>query len=247
MKDNKNKKNTGAGFYLALCCCVAAMGIVGFVNSQKENDDPGLPVPDTNKVEMPVITLAPKPVTETVEAQAPKLVEEKKEEKKEQNAEDMEVIETGENIEFYEGDVLEAISPADIPEFLMPVKGEICKGFSGDTLYYDGVMGDFRTHDGIDILAPADTNVVASADGVIEEVYVDTKGKAVIVNHNNGYRTKYVNLDDIENLQVGMELKAGDFIAHVGTYSYGENTTEPHLHFEILLDGKCINPEEYIK
>ncbi len=247
MKDNKNKKNGGAGFYLALCCCVAAMGIVGFVNSQKENDDYGLPISNVEKAEMPVITLAPEPAEEIVEAEAPKLVEEKSEEEGKSEEKEPEIIETGESVEFYEGDVLEAISPAEVPKFSMPAQGEICKGFSGDALYYDSVMGDFRTHDGIDILAPADADVVAAADGVIENVYVDTIGKAVVINHNNGYRTKYANLDDIENLKVGMELKAGDFIAHVGTYAYGENTTEPHLHFEILLDEKCVNPEEYIK
>ena len=246
MKDNKNKKNTGAGFYLALCCCVAAMGIVGFVNSQKEKESEPFPITDVKKPELPVITLAPEPLEEAVEAKAPKIVEEE-DTKAKVKSEDADVIETGENVEFYEGDVLEAISPAELPKFKMPAKGEVCTGFSGDTLYYDSVMGDFRTHDGIDILAPADTNVVAAADGVIEDVYVDTIGKAVIINHNNGYKTKYANLDDIENLKVGMELKEGDFIAHVGTYSFGENTTEPHLHFEILLDGKCVNPEEYIK
>ena len=246
MKDNKNKKNTGAGFYLALCCCVAAMGIVGFVNSQKEKIAEPFPITDVKKPEMPVITLAPEPAENVVEAKASKVVEEE-ETKEKVSIEDAEIIETGENVEFYEGDVLEAISPAELPKFKMPLKGEVGTGFSGDTLYYDSVMGDFRTHDGIDILAPADTNVVAAADGVIEDVYIDTIGKAVIINHNNGYKTKYANLDDIENLNVGMELKEGDFIAHVGTYSFGENTTEPHLHFEILLDGKCVNPEEYIK
>ena len=108
-------------------------------------------------------------------------------------------------------------------------------------------MGDFRTHNGIDILADADKDVVASASGVVESIFDDTLGKTIVINHKNGYKTRYSNLDDTENLSEGMELNQGDFIAHVGTYAFGENTTEPHIHFEISLNDEAVNPEEYIK
>ena len=156
-------------------------------------------------------------------------------------------IEYGEDESFYEGDVVQSVTIADKPEFIIPVKGEICNEFSGDKLVYDAVMGDWRTHDGIDINAQPDTDVVASADGIIERVYEDTIGKAVIINHGNGYKTKYANLDDIENIKEGMELKAGDFIAHVGSYMHGEHTTEPHIHFEIIQNDLPCDPAEYIK
>lgn len=245
-EDNKSKKNTGAGFYIALCCCVAAMGIVGFVNSTKNQTTEEV-IEDEFMHEIERVVLPEATDTPAVEASANKTVDENATVKPQKQDVDADVIEYGEDESFYEGEVVQSITMADKPEFIMPVNGEICRGFSGDNLVYDEVMGDYRTHDGIDIKAQPDTDVIASADGVIESVYVDTIGNAVIINHSNGYKTKYANLDDIENLKEGMELKAGDFIAHVGAYMYGEHTTEPHIHFEIIQNGQVCDPEEYIK
>lgn len=255
MKDDKKKKNTGAGFYIALCCCVAAMGIVGFVNSQKTIEEP-VPMPTEYVAMTPTITLNPlveeDDGEEVQDVSAPKIIEEKNEvsdntDKISVVDENTDVIELGEDEEFYDGEVVPSITIADKPRFIMPVDGEICNGFSGDKLIYDSVMGDFRTHNGIDIKAEPDTDVVAAADGVIESVYVDTVGNAIIIDHGNGYKTKYANLDDIQNLESGMELSEGDFIAHVGTYAYGESTTEPHIHFEIIRDDEYCNPEDFLE
>lgn len=266
LEDKKKKKNnTGAGFYIALCCCVAAIGIVGFVNTKRRQAQEELPAPTARSMQLPTITISPdlkpesSPADDIIEAQAPKLAEESPESAPPASAapaktkapkaaaEEPDVIESGEDLSFYEGDVVESISIAQQPRFIIPAKGEICCGFSGSTLYYDSVMGDFRTHNGIDIKADSDSDVVAAYDGVIESVYTDTLGKTIILDHGNGFKTKYSNLDDIENLSEGMELKQGSFIAHVGSYAFGENTTEPHLHFEIIKDGEFVNPEDYFE
>lgn len=266
--ENKKKKknNTGAGFYIALCCCVAAIGIVGFVNTRRRQASEELPAPTARSMQLPTITISPdlkpesKPVNDSIEAQAPKLEEESDTSDAAPASaapvhtkapaaatEEPDVIESGEDLSFYDGNVVESISIAQQPKFIMPADGEICCGFSGSTLYYDSVMGDFRTHNGIDIKAASDSNVVAAYDGKIESVYTDTLGKTVLLDHGNGFKTKYSNLDDIDNLSEGMELKQGDFIAHVGSYAFGENTTEPHLHFEIIKDGEFVNPEDYFE
>ncbi|MBQ7975087.1 MAG: M23 family metallopeptidase [Clostridia bacterium] len=253
MKENNKKKKTGAGFYIALCCCVAAMGIVGFVNTQNKQLEEQMNSDSAGEIEsMPVITLPPEPSSEpVVEVEAQKVAEIKQAEKKPETEteniyENADVIESGENAEFYDGAVVESVSIKDTPVFTMPVDGEICHKFTGDELYYDKVMGDYRTHNGIDIKAESDSEVVCAADGIIESVYTGTLGKTVIINHNNGYYTTYANLDDIENLSEGMELKEGDFIAHVGNYAHGEQTTEPHIHFEIVRDDVYLNPEDYL-
>ena len=250
MKDNKKK--TGAGFYIALCCCVAAMGIVGFVNNQKEKAQKQM---ETEPVDIgdsfPVIELPEESEAPVVEVRAEKVAEPKSAEKKTEPEEkdifeNADVIEAGENPEFYDGAVIESVSIKDTPVFTLPVEGEICHKFTGDELYYDDVMGDYRTHNGIDIKADVDSNVICSGDGVIENVYEGTLGKTVVINHNNGYYTTYANLDDIGNLKPGMNVKEGDFLAHVGNYAFGEQTTEPHIHFEIIRDDEYLNPEEFI-
>ncbi len=268
LTDNKNKKNSNGGFYIALCCCVAAIGIVGFVNTRKNTDTANTAVPAptqpsyTEHSIMPTLPPLPETAeevaksvtdaeetaveTETEEPEVTPSPEPEKTEPADAAAEETDVIESGENLDFYDGPVVESVSVAESPQFAMPAEGEICCGFSGSTLYYDSVMGDFRTHNGIDILAPADSDVTAAYDGTITDVYEDVLGKTVVVDHHNGFMTKYSNLDDISNLKPGTELKKGDFIAHVGTYALGENTTEPHLHFEIILNGEFVDPEEYI-
>ena len=248
MKDNKKK--TGAGFYIALCCCVAALGIVGFVNTQKEKAEE-YANSETKDIadSFPVITLPEESTPPVVEVQAEKVVEpetETNEAEEKDIFENADVIEAGENPEFYDGAVVESVSIKDTPVFTFPVEGEICHKFTGDELYYDEVTGDYRTHNGIDIKAEIDSDVICSSDGIIENVYEGTLGKTVVINHNNGYYTTYANLDDIESLKPGMEVKEGDFLAHVGNYAFGEQTTEPHIHFEILRDDEYLNPEEFI-
>ncbi len=250
MKDNKKK--TGAGFYIALCCCVAAMGIVGFVNTQKEKAEIQINSDTADKAEsFPVVALPEISEEPAVGVQAQKIAEPKAEKKeKEPEEEDIfenaDVIEAGENPEFYDGPVIESVSIKDTPVFAIPVDGEICHKFTGDELYYDKVMDDYRTHNGIDIKADPDSDVICAADGVVESVYEGTLGKTVVINHNNGYYTTYANLDDIESLTVGMKVKEGDFLAHVGSYALGEQTTEPHIHFEVIRDDEYLNPEDYI-
>lgn len=254
-KDNK-KKSDRVGFYIALCCCIAAIGTVGFINTRKsEKQAAALPKTEffSSEKENSLPTLPPAktpPVAEvskTVTTEAPKIEESTvKPIPTETENPDVDVIEIGESTEFYDGETVESVSIAKQPKFLLPANGEICCGFSGDTLCYDSVMEDFRTHNGVDIVAAADSDVIASADGIIEEVYDGNLGKTVTINHSNGFKTLYANLDDIENIQIGTEIKKGDFLAHVGTYAFGENTTEPHIHFEILRDGEYVNPEDFL-
>lgn len=250
--NNKKKKSSGSGFYVALCCLVAAIGVVGFLNSRNEEvpTENTKPVPTAKVMSVPVITVEPvqeevPAATEAAPVAAPK-IHEVETFKPDISDEYTDVIEAGENVEFYDGPIVESVSIIDTPSFVIPVDGDVCFDFSGDTLYYDSTMGDYRTHNGIDIAAEPDSDVVAAADGVIEEVYTGNLGKTVVINHNNGYTTLYANLDDVENLKPGMEIEQGEFIAHVGDYSLGEQTSEPHIHFELMCNGVLQNPKDYI-
>jgi len=250
MKQDNNSKKSGKNFYTVLCCCIAAIGIVGYISSVRTreyktsfNADnvsvpemPTLPAIKKTEPELPSPTAKPTPVPTQAPPETPAPASEADN-----------VIESGENPEFYDGNVIESVSIVSTPEFIFPVEGEICRGFSGNTLYYDNLLGDFRTHDGIDIKAQPDNDIAVSFDGTIEEIYEDSVGKTVIINHNNGYKTKYSNLDDTENLEIGMNMKKGDFLAHVGTNPMGEPAEDTYIHFEIIKDQTPVNPEDYLK
>ena len=94
-----------------------------------------------------------------------------------------------------------------------------------------------HTHQGMDIAAPAGTPIKATANGVMSGY-----GNLVIINHGNGIETYYGHCSKIYT-SVGKNVSAGDTIAAVGSTG---NSTGNHLHFEIRLNGKQVNPEKYV-
>ena len=114
-----------------------------------------------------------------------------------------------------------------------------------EELVYSPTLGDWRTHNGIDIAANTGCSVQAVADGVIDETGKDAMGEYVIISHAAGFITKYMGLENIENLTVGKEIKSGEVIGTSGKCT-GENVTDPHIHFEMSKDGVLVNPTDYL-
>ena len=101
-----------------------------------------------------------------------------------------------------------------------------------------------KFHYGMDFTAPTGTEVYASADGAIERIQRSRRGygNILVVNHGYGYKTLYAHLTDFNNAWVGKKVKRGDVIAFVGSTGL---STAPHLHYEVHLNGKKINPVNY--
>lgn len=136
------------------------------------------------------------------------------------------------------------IVSSEQPAFIMPVNGNTLEGYS-DKLKYNEQLSDWRTHNGIDIAANTGCSVQAAADGVIDETGKDAMGEYVIISHAAGFITKYMGLENIENLTVGKEIKSGEVIGTSGKCT-GENVTDPHIHFEMSKDGVLVNPTDYL-
>lgn len=101
-----------------------------------------------------------------------------------------------------------------------------------------------KFHHGMDFTAPTGTEVYATADGTIDLVERSRRGygNKVVIDHGFGYKTLYAHLDDFNNLWKGKKVKRGDVIAYVGSTGL---STAPHLHYEVHLNGKKINPINY--
>lgn len=101
-----------------------------------------------------------------------------------------------------------------------------------------------KFHHGMDFTAPTGTDVYATADGTVELVERSRRGygNRVVIDHGFGYKTLYAHLDDFNNLVKGQKVKRGDVIAFVGNTGL---STAPHLHYEVHLNGKKINPINY--
>lgn len=96
-------------------------------------------------------------------------------------------------------------------------------------------------HKGVDLAVPKNTPVMAAADGVIEIIgRKGSYGKYIRLGHKGGYQTAYAHLNGYrQDLKVGSRVKRGEVIAYVGTTG---RSTGPHLHFEVIKNGKVVNP-----
>ena len=96
-------------------------------------------------------------------------------------------------------------------------------------------------HKGVDLAVPKNTPVVAAADGTIELIgRKGSYGKYIRLGHKGGYQTAYAHLNGYrQDLKVGSKVKRGEVIAYVGTTG---RSTGPHLHFEVIKNGKVVNP-----
>jgi len=98
-------------------------------------------------------------------------------------------------------------------------------------------------HTGIDIRASIGTSVRATANGVVS--YAGWKGGyglTVVVRHNFGFSTVYAHLSKIL-VNVGKRIERGDIIGYTGVTGY---TTGPHLHYEVRINDKPVDPKNYL-
>lgn len=128
-----------------------------------------------------------------------------------------------------------------------PVIGKIYREFSDQIPVYSNTFEDWRVHKGIDIEADRGTVVKAAADGFVSSIEEDPqKGVVIVIDHRNGFKTVYCNLASGDMVSVNQIVKAGDIIGCIGNTAKFEIADPPHLHFEVLLDGKEVDPLKFL-
>lgn len=119
----------------------------------------------------------------------------------------------------------------------LPVTGTISSRY--------GVSSKIRvsTHTGLDIATTTGTPIKVVADGTVTfAAYSGSYGYLVKVDHGNGVETWYGHTSKML-VKAGQEVKSGDTIALVGSTG---NSTGPHLHFEVRINGEHVNPQKYL-
>lgn len=250
----KHTKNEGIieskGFYIALCSCIAVLGIIAYVGNSIGKDkaedlyeaSDNVVVEENSLTPYPVYTVKPSyapavkstPIPTKKPTQKPTPIPTKKPTQKSSAAVSAKSAQT---------------IPPEPPKavnFVMPVDGKIISTYS-ENLTYNKTMADWRTHNGIDIQAEKNAPVKAAYDGIVEEIGENTKGVFIILSHSNDYKTVYANLADEIKLKKGDSVKTGDIIASVGDTTIEEKLSEPHLHFEILKGEETVNPADLLK
>ncbi len=130
---------------------------------------------------------------------------------------------------------------------ISPVFGTISMDYSNEKLLYSKTLELWSTHFGLDIKSDEGTAVRAAMDGVISEVADDPQwGLSITINHGSGVKTKYSNLSTLDMVKVGQKIVKGDVISGVGKTALCEIADDPHIHFEVLKDGKNLDPKAYL-
>ncbi len=129
--------------------------------------------------------------------------------------------------------------------FIAPANGTVSHEYDV-TLAMNPSMNQWETHCALDFVSD-DLNVYASADGVVKQVGKNNlDGNFVIIEHADGYTTKYMSLDTLDGITENAEVKQGQLIGKMSDSQGTEALKGTHLHFELLKDGKPMNPLEVI-
>lgn len=132
--------------------------------------------------------------------------------------------------------------------FSKPLEGEILKMYSKDKVIYSKTLELWKTHDGIDIKADIGTDVKSIEKGTIEKVYDDSfYGKTIVIDHGQGYKSSYSNLDENVYVQVKQVVKKGTKIGKIGKTSIGEIKDDSHLHFTLMKNNEIVDPTSIFK
>ncbi|MBC7767573.1 MAG: peptidoglycan DD-metalloendopeptidase family protein [Phycisphaerales bacterium] len=125
--------------------------------------------------------------------------------------------------------------------FLMktPING--ARLSSGFGMRRHPILGFSRMHRGTDFAAPTGTPILAAGDGAIVRAGPNgSYGNYVRIRHANGYETSYAHLSRFgRGMRAGVRVRQGQVIGYVGTTG---RSTGPHLHYEVMLRGRQMNP-----
>lgn len=132
--------------------------------------------------------------------------------------------------------------------FLLPADGALSKRHDATAQVFSNTMQDYRVHLGVDITTAEAAPVYAAAGGKVEKIWEDVRyGQCVAIAHSGDCVTIYKNLalELADGITEGASVSAGALIGTVGDTAMVEIADDPHLHFEMTVDGLSVDPLEY--
>ena len=267
MKDDKRSFRqktgdflSGRGFYIALTACVLVIGISAWTllftggiadRTDVADGDDGTVMAgiqenggEKDAITIPIIDKDKTPETNTPDSgeNEPDSGEDTKPEENSDNQEPSPPAEAP-----AESETTQTMAPAEQLRFMWPVYGDVAVGYFKDELVYSRTMMDWRTHSAVDIAAELGTQVMAAANGTVEQVYNDDLlGTTVVIDHGDGLICSYSNLAGTPTVAEGDSVGMGDVIGSVGNTAIGETGEEIHLHFAMSRGGESVSPLDYL-
>ena len=126
---------------------------------------------------------------------------------------------------------------------IQPVSNkDLKKTASGYGTRIDPIYGTTRFHAGMDFSANPGTDVYATGDGTVVKMGWQTGyGNIIVIDHGFGYETWYAHLQEFRT-RLGKKVVRGEVIGGVGSTG---KSTGPHLHYEVHVKGRVVNPVNY--
>ena len=222
----------GKGFYIVLLLCVATIGVSGYALVHNFTAKPAAssPAGGSASVVLPDLPQVPEEPTPVAQQETPA-----------RQADPAPAPATGSD------DPQPAVRGQEPVVYTRPVKGEVLRPFSVETLTLDPTLGDWRTHGGVDLAAAVGTEVLAMGPGTVAEVSQDgLMGATVVVDQGDGLRTTYANLAAKPTVKEGDTVRTGDILGAVGDTAIAESGLAPHLHLETRMDGQPMDPASFL-
>jgi murein DD-endopeptidase MepM/ murein hydrolase activator NlpD len=125
---------------------------------------------------------------------------------------------------------------------IRPVKGDIISSYG---MRLHPVYRFYRMHKGLDFKAKDGEPIYATGDGVVAWArHRGTMGLLIVIEHGFGFQSRYAHLSKLEpGIYAGKKVKRGQLIGYSGRSGVVEG---PHLHYEIIKDGKAVDPINYL-
>ena len=243
---------TTKGFYTAVALCLAGAGAatwlavdrtIGGIERAGRQNFASIPIPpiveevEKKQPDVPKVTQPPTPPVTQAAIPAPPAAQAPPAE-----------VSAEAPVTVQEDDMAAATEAVDAPAqiqtltFTLPISGDIVKPFSHGELVKNTTLNDWRTHDGVDIVAPEGSEVFAAADGVVKEVRNDPLwGTVLIISHFDGKESLYAGLTEAMPVRAGETVVARQAVGKlIGVpCEMGEDV---HLHFAVKQDGNWIDP-----
>lgn len=226
-KDKPNNKNLRALFSV-ICLCIIALGLIVYFSTQSA---------DNTQVNEATTVKETQSTTEeiTTEVQKQVTVKETETEKKETTTKaDKET--TTEKPTMEQGDTNTPYKSF----YKYPCSETVLNGYTEELVKND-TMGDYRSHPAVDFKCDKGAKIQSVNDGLVLSVTDDNLlGKVVEIDHGGKMVAKYCGLETV-NVSAGDYVTMGQAIGTLGVVPF-ESNSDSHLHFEVTVDGKSVNP-----
>lgn len=132
-------------------------------------------------------------------------------------------------------------------KMLTPLEGNWIMSYSEKPVYFK-TLDQYRLSSAVLIAAQVGEEVRAASDGIVEEIRNDyATGCTITIFHGNGYKSVYGQLQEAVNVSVGDTVSKGDILGYVSEPKGYYTLEGSHLYFQVLSDGKPVNPETFLQ